>query len=164
MLRTPWITVLLLCSANLFAQSTAPAPPPNEDSKILRQLIEQQSRQIDALTHQVAKLAQLIESTHGSGTAAVAIPAASPLPQTAPPLAHTTPPLQETNPAEVAKGDAGQATHVVAKGETLPSIARQYKIAVGDLQTANKIENDRKLQIGQTLIIPAQSPEAKENQ
>jgi LysM repeat protein len=50
--------------------------------------------------------------------------------------------------------------HQVAKGETLTSIAKHYKIGVTDLLKMNKITDDRKLQIGQTLIIPpAKNPE-----
>lgn len=153
MFRPIWMVVLLLSSSVLFAQSTTLAAS-RDENKAVRQLIEQQSKQIEALTQQVAKLTQLIEGTHGSGTAAT----------TATPMAVAPPSSAEPNAPAAPKTDAGQGTHLVAKGETLTSIARQYKIAVGDLQTANKIENDRKLQIGQTLVIPAKTPEAKENQ
>ena len=50
--------------------------------------------------------------------------------------------------------------HLVAKGETLTSIAKQYNIPLAELQKANKIENDRKLQIGQTLKIPTKPSDA----
>jgi N-acetylmuramoyl-L-alanine amidase len=61
--------------------------------------------------------------------------------------------------------DAGGGTkHVVAKGETLTSIAKHYNIPLAELQKANKNVNDRKLQIGQTLTIPtattAKTPES----
>jgi LysM repeat protein len=49
---------------------------------------------------------------------------------------------------------AGGATHVVTRGETLISIAKMHKVAVDELQKLNHIENERKLQIGQTLVIP----------
>ncbi len=42
----------------------------------------------------------------------------------------------------------------MARGETLTSIAKQHKVSVDELQKFNHIENDRKLQIGQTLVIP----------
>ncbi|HEV8422403.1 MAG TPA: LysM domain-containing protein, partial [Chthoniobacterales bacterium] len=45
-------------------------------------------------------------------------------------------------------------THVVAKGETLTSIAKMHKVTIGELQKLNHIEDDRKLQIGQTLLLP----------
>ena len=55
----------------------------------------------------------------------------------------------------VAKKNAGGAvTHVVAKGETLSSIALEYKISVASLKSANNISDDRKLRAGQKLVIP----------
>ena len=50
--------------------------------------------------------------------------------------------------------------HVVAKGETLTSIAKQYNISLNDLKNANRIGDERKLQIGQILSVPA--PKAPE--
>jgi len=52
---------------------------------------------------------------------------------------------------------AGNA-HTVARGETLTSIAKMYKVTVDDLQKANHIEDGRKLQAGQTIVIPTPSP------
>jgi len=49
-------------------------------------------------------------------------------------------------------------THIVARGETLTSIAKLYKVTVDELQNANHIEDGRKLQAGQTIIVPAASP------
>ncbi len=50
---------------------------------------------------------------------------------------------------------AGQpGKHTVAKGETLTSIAKRYNIGLAELEKANPIQNDRMLQIGQTLTIP----------
>jgi LysM repeat protein len=49
-------------------------------------------------------------------------------------------------------------THTVARGETLTSIAKMYKVTVDDLQKANHIEDGRKLQAGQTITIPTESP------
>jgi LysM repeat protein len=51
-------------------------------------------------------------------------------------------------------------THTVTRGETLTSIAKLYKVTVDDLQKANHIEDGRKLQAGQTIIIPTASPAA----
>jgi LysM repeat protein len=51
-------------------------------------------------------------------------------------------------------------THTVARGETLTSIAKMYKVTVDDLQKANHIEDGRKLQAGQTITIPTASPAA----
>ncbi|HEY2799500.1 MAG TPA: LysM peptidoglycan-binding domain-containing protein [Chthoniobacterales bacterium] len=103
----------------------------------LSQKIDAQSTKIDALSQQILKLQQMVEqskgepgaSTLGTGTAATGTsPAVSPLP--------------------------GGSTHVVTRGETLTSIAHQYKVGIGELQKLNHIQDDRKLQIGQTLVIP----------
>ncbi len=52
------------------------------------------------------------------------------------------------------------AKHTVAKGETLTSIAKHYNISINDLKTANKIDNERRLQIGQILSVPtSKTPE-----
>ena len=53
-------------------------------------------------------------------------------------------------------------SHVVAKGETLTSIAKMHKVTVDELKKFNHIENERTLQIGQTIQIPsaASSPGA----
>lgn len=46
------------------------------------------------------------------------------------------------------------ATHVVAKGETLGSIAGRYGVTVAALKATNQIQDERKLRTGQTLTIP----------
>jgi LysM repeat protein len=44
--------------------------------------------------------------------------------------------------------------HVVAKGETLTTIAKVYGVSVEDLKKANNISNPNEIKIGQKLIIP----------
>ena len=46
-------------------------------------------------------------------------------------------------------------TYVVAKGDNPVSIARKLKVSESDLLAVNHIDDPRKLQIGQKLIIPA---------
>ncbi|MGH7938137.1 MAG: LysM peptidoglycan-binding domain-containing protein [Chthoniobacterales bacterium] len=103
----------------------------------LSQKIDAQNNKIDALSQQILKLQQMVEQTRGepgastpgaSSAASEVRPAVSPLP--------------------------GGSTHVVTRGETLTSIAHQYKVGIGELQKLNHIQDDRKLQIGQTLVIP----------
>jgi LysM repeat protein len=48
-----------------------------------------------------------------------------------------------------------KTTHVVAKGETLTSIARRYRLKVDTLVQANHISKQAPLQVGQKLIIPS---------
>ena len=130
----------------------------------LRQLLDQQSKQLQTLTDQVARLNQTLESQKSAADlAARGVPAPPPAPpEPAPPT-----PLPG---ADIPKAEAVSSgnKHVVAKGETLTAIAKQHNVGIAELQKANKIENDRKLQIGQTLSIPAPkapetAPEKKPN-
>jgi len=50
---------------------------------------------------------------------------------------------------------AGSLTHVVERGENLTSIARKYGTTASDLIKLNRIRDERRLQIGQELLIPA---------
>lgn len=45
--------------------------------------------------------------------------------------------------------------HIVTKGETLSSIAVHYKVKVSTLEKVNHITNDRRLQVGQKIVIPS---------
>lgn len=114
-------------------------PAAAQELRELRSVIEQQAKQIEALTQQVAKLAHLLEENPVAPPAPV--PAAEPAP--APP-----PEVVAVKPEVVGR------RHIVLKGETLTSIAKQYTVPLAELTKANKDVNDRKLQIGQQLVIP----------
>jgi LysM repeat protein len=51
--------------------------------------------------------------------------------------------------------------HLVEKGQTLISIAKQHGVSVTELQKLNRIEDVRKLQVGQRLLLPTPSSEQK---
>src|SRR3954465_11615321 len=87
-------------------------------------------------------------------------------------ICHTPPPPHGASKAPAPAAEAPKPpqqsgnNHVVAKGETLTSIAKMHKVTVEELQKFNHIENDRKLQIGQTIMIPpaaSTSPSASPN-
>ena len=59
---------------------------------------------------------------------------------------------KHTAPAR--KPAAAATTHVVAKGESLSTIAAHYKVSTARLKSANNITDERKLRIGQKLVIP----------
>jgi len=126
-------SILLMGHAD--AQSPTPATASSEASELLSitKKIDEQNIKIDALSQQILRLQQEIEHPRGTSLG-------SPLP-----VAGET-----SSPAPA----AGGSTHVVARGETLTSIAKMHKVGVDELQKFNHIENDRKLQIGQTLVIP----------
>jgi tetratricopeptide (TPR) repeat protein len=61
-----------------------------------------------------------------------------------------------SNPSfAVASASASARTHRVQQGETPFSIARKYRIKVETLLSANPSLNPRRMQIGQTLSVPA---------
>jgi len=129
-----------------------------QELKNLEQAVQEQSKRIDSLTQQVAKLRLFLEAKNEAGAAATPEEPPKPAPEAAPeaPKAEAVPKV-ETKPEDA----TGGTKHVVAKGETLTSIAKHYNIPLAELQKANKNVNDRKLQIGQTLTIPtAKTPES----
>ena len=136
------ILSLLVCS-----YSAAQNPEKSESAlENLTKKIDAQNTKIDALSQQILKLQQEISPSKGAGAA---IENATPLPSMSAEVATHT--------------ENGGATHVVTRGETLTSIAKMHKVGIEDLQKFNHIENDRKLQIGQTLMLPgspAPSPSA----
>ncbi len=50
---------------------------------------------------------------------------------------------------------AGEQTYIVKAGDNPAAIAKQFSIKTEDLMAANNIDDPSKLQIGQTLKIPA---------
>ncbi|HEX7165876.1 MAG TPA: M23 family metallopeptidase [Acidimicrobiales bacterium] len=55
----------------------------------------------------------------------------------------------------IAAVGGGTKVHKVAKGETLGSIARKYKVTVDELKQLNKITNERRVRDGRELTLPA---------
>jgi LysM repeat protein len=141
-IATAIILSLLVCS-----YSAAQNPEKSESAlENLTKKIDAQNTKIDALSQQILKLQQEISPSKGAGAV---IEKATPLPSISAEVATHT--------------ENGGATHVVTRGETLTSIAKMHKVGIEDLQKFNHIENDRKLQIGQTLMLPgspAPSPSA----
>ena len=140
------ISSFALCTAS--AQSPAPEAAKSGEAAQLEALakkIDEQNVKIDALSQEILKLEQQLSHVRpgvmiGEGAPS---PAAGAAPATAP----------------VHPSVAGN-THTVARGETLTSIAKMYKVTVDGLQNANHIEDGRKLQAGQTILIPTPSPAA----
>ena len=135
--------VSLLLVAAIFRLRTLaqqPAGGGSHDNQlaVLTKKIDEQNTKIDTLSQQILKLEQQVANIRPG----VMIGETTPPPTAAPAAAaaHASP----------ASGNA----HVVAKGETLTSIAKTYKVGVQELQKFNHIENDRALQIGQTIMIP----------
>src|SRR6266446_4071966 len=126
----------------LSAQTPAQSPAASSDAAQLEALakkIDAQNAKIDTLSQQILKLEQEISNKR---------PGVMIGENTPPPVAS---PAQADSAARPANGD----THTVARGETLTSIAKLYKVGVEELQKFNHIEDGRRLQAGQTIMIPA---------
>jgi LysM repeat protein len=131
-----------------FAESPAPHQTKSGESAQLEALakkIDEQNAKIDALSQEILKLEQQLSHSRPG----VIIGEASPAPATA-----------AAPPASASHSSVAGNTHTVARGETLTSIAKMYKVTVDDLQKANNIEDGRRLQAGQTIVIPTSPPAA----
>ena len=119
-----------------FAQS-----PENSPSQIeaLTKKIDEINTKIDALSQQILKIEQ--QTSHPGVMIGEVTPSGP----------------SAASGAGSAAAPSNSNTHVVAKGETLTAIAKQHKVSVEDLQKFNHIEDGRKLQAGQTILIPAPS-------
>ena len=79
--------------------------------------------------------------------------------------AHTLPktPVKTDHPKknEAAVADSGK-TYVVAKGDNPVTIARKLKVPYDELLALNHIDDPRKLQIGQKLLVPKAKAKSSE--
>jgi LysM repeat protein len=140
------ISFLALCPAS--AQSPAPDRRKSAESaqlEVLAKKIDEQNAKIDALSQEILKLEQQLSHVRPGVMIGEAAPAQASAAAPAASASHST-----------VTGN----THTVARGETLTSIAKMYKVTVDELQQANHIEDGRKLQAGQTIVIPTPSPAA----
>ena len=145
---------LVFASENSFAQTFAPTPVPQSSEvaqlQALAKKIDEQNAKIDTLSQQILKLQQQLANQRPGMIIGEAAPAAVSTSSAA------TSTSSSTAAATDASAKAGNGnTHVVARGETLTSIARTYNVSVSDLQKLNHIDNPLKLLAGQTLLIPA---------
>jgi LysM repeat protein len=145
------------------AQERLPeAHPSAEEVRALRQLVEKQSREIDELRLAIEELTKVVQLKEG---AKLTTPLASAHPAAATPVtAAPEPPAPPPEP-RVERAEPAGVQHTVAKGETLTSIAKHYNVSIAELHKANKVVDERKLQIGQVLEIPTKPPttDKKEN-
>ena len=125
-----------------WVNSTVLAEPPaagsDEKLEAISKKIDEQNRKIDLLSQEILKIEQQLANQRPGVMIGEGAPNYSP----------------SVTPSESAHATNGNS-HIVARGETLTSIAKMYNVSVSELQKYNHIENDRKLQIGQTLAIPS---------
>ena len=136
----------MVCT-NALAQTASGDKSEKALLEALSKKIDEQNAKIDILSQQILKLEQQVAKVR-PGVMIGETPA--PAPSTTATTEAPKPTPQSGN------------SHVVAKGETLTSIAKMHKVTVDELKKFNRIENERTLQIGQTIQIPspASSPGA----
>ncbi len=132
--------IAIIGSSDIDGQTLARSPDSGMATQLqtLSKKIDEQNTKIDLLSQQILKLEQQLTNARPGVMIGESTPSTAATATSTEPTTH---------------GVAGN-THIVARGETLTSIAKQHSVTVSELQKANHIENDRKLQIGQTLIIP----------
>lgn len=152
------LVFVALANPNGFAQTFAPTPhatatqstpaqtAASQTAQIqeLTKKIDEQNAKIDMLSQQILKLQLAISNQRPGVMIGEGAPSAS-----TPATATST----SASPEPSAKAGDGNS-HIVARGETLTSIARMHNISVSELQKFNHIDNPLKLQAGQTLLIP----------
>src|SRR5947208_8157336 len=149
----PGSVLLALATSNGFDQTFTPTPHASAtqtaasktaEIQELTKKIDEQNAKIDMLSQQILKLqSQLSNQRPG-----VIIGEGAPATSTSATSTSTT-----ASPEPSAKADNGNS-HIVARGETLTSIARMHNVSVRELQKFNHVDNPLKLQAGQTLLIP----------
>lgn len=139
----PLLILSLVALTPLCALAQTPPSTAGDPLETLIKKVDEQNTKIDALSQQILKLEQQISSIRPGVMIGEPTPAPAPAPAAA-----------ASSSAGSPSADGGNA-HVVTKGETLTSIAKAHKVGVSELQKFNHIENDRALQIGQTIMIPS---------
>jgi LysM repeat protein len=167
-MRICYLILLLLPLASVLAQDKGNSPkveagqpePTKIDASVLkaqvtelqklREEINAQAEKIDKLAQQVSTLTEALKQRVAPNVAkAEPVPAATPPPATPEPTtAGVDRPVADS---------ANIKTHVVAKGETLTQISKQYGVSVEEIEQVNKIGDAKKLQAGQTIKIPVSS-------
>ena len=142
MKRSGLFSILLAATIGTAALAQTPTPAGDKSDEAallaLTKKIEEQNTKIDMLSQQILKLELQVSNIRPG----VMIGEPTPSPGASSSAPEPSRPAQTGN------------THVVAKGETLTSIAKMHKVSVEELKKFNRIENDRTWQIGQTIMIP----------
>jgi LysM repeat protein len=107
------------------ASTGGKAPPPNQKL----------SGTVDKSTGKTvpAEVQKLVDSSHASGSSATK--------------------TQNSGLTQESSGESAKV-YVVQKGDSPASIAKKFKVSYADLLRANNIEDPKRLQIGQKLVIP----------
>jgi LysM repeat protein len=147
-------TRILACKQQL-AQTVSLGPVTEKQQRDLEKSILENKdlhAQVEGLRAEVARLQAM--TNHAS--------AGSPAPRLVPPSVSSQSMAAGTSPSNPAKPGrtsvppiAGARTHIVKAGETPIVIARKYGVRMEALKAANPRLDERHLQVGQALTIPA---------
>ncbi|HEY5753210.1 MAG TPA: LysM peptidoglycan-binding domain-containing protein [Chthoniobacterales bacterium] len=153
--RLAFLVILAACPVSIYAQDAAQTPPNSDvrrDLAALREAVIQQTRQIDALTAEVARLNRIVSGSKSTASSAptATLPAPKALPATAQAQEAGVTNPQESPVAETPTGPE----HEIQKGESLSSIAKKYGTTVDVLAKLNHISDPRKILAGQKLKLP----------
>jgi tetratricopeptide (TPR) repeat protein len=147
-------TRILACKQQL-AQTVSLGPVTEKQQRDLEQLLEQNKRLREDIEKWRAYAARLQGLTNQIGTGSPATRVVQPSVSGQPAAAGASPP----NPASPGRTPVAPAatarTHIVKAGETPILIARKYRVKLEALMAANPKLNERHLQVGQALTIPA---------
>jgi nucleoid-associated protein YgaU len=144
MIRTARPLLFAVLLGSLAPAARADEKQMMQELRDVRALLEQQARQIDALTTQVARLNTLLSAKNGAAPAAAAAEA----------------PFEAPRAEPVVRAEPEGQRHIIVKGDNLTAIAKHYNVSLSELQKANKNLNPAKLQIGQSVMIPQKAAEA----
>ena len=160
--RLATAVAFMMAPISFLAAQEKGGPSTQGDLEAIKAELRSQDDRINRLSSEVGRLVEALKEKGIVVEKAAGAPKASAVASANPsPTAPGT--VGVDNPSPTAVG--GTRTHVVAKGETLIQIAKQYGVTVDDIEQLNKIQDAKKLQIGQTIKIPggaspANSPEA----
>jgi LysM repeat protein len=141
--------LFMMAPISFLAAQEKGGPSTQGDLEAIKAELRSQDDRINRLS---AEVTRLVETLKEKGILVEKGNAPAPKASLASPSATVPGTVGVDNPSPTAVG--GVRSHVVAKGETLIQIAKQYGVTVDDIEQLNKITDAKKLQIGQTLKIP----------
>ena len=153
--RLATAVAFMMAPISFVAAQEKGGPSNQGDLEAIKAELRSQDDRINRLSAEVTRLADALKD---KGIVVEKSAAAAPKASPDSPSATVPGTVGVDNPSPTAVG--GVRTHVVAKGETLTQIAKQYGVTVDDIEQLNKITDAKKLQIGQTLKIPGSGSSA----
>jgi LysM repeat protein len=149
--RLATAVAFMMAPISFLAAQEKGGPSTQGDLEAIKAELRSQDDRINRLSSEIARLLEALKEKGIVLEKAAGAPKASPVISANP---TATPPgtVGVDNASPTAVG--GTRSHVVAKGETLIQIAKQYGVTVDDIEQLNKIQDAKRLQIGQTIKIP----------